>query len=107
MSTSDEDLKKMQDKVEKLRERVAAEETKRITRERELANDVTYANLEAEGARLEAELAAAKQANSAASIKEGVAGPLEAAKEDKARAEASLEAVSKTADSGTDSGTDK
>lgn len=93
MPTSDEDLQKQSDRVQKLREQVAAEEAKRTTRERDLANDVTMAQLQAEEATLEARLAVAKDAGKVASVKAGAAAPLEAAKEQMERAVAQKKAA--------------
>lgn len=93
MPTSDEDLQKKSDRVQKLREQVAAEESKRTTRERELANDVTMAQLEAEEAKLEARLAATKEQGKVSAVKEGAAAPLSAAKEEMERAVAQKKAV--------------
>lgn len=81
MATSDEDLKKKQEHVARLREQVAAEEAKRVTREAELANDVTMAQLTAEEARLEAQLTAARQANKVTAVKDGASAPLQSARE--------------------------
>lgn len=100
--TSDEDLQKLQNDVDTLRERVAAEEAKRVERERLAANDVTAAHLNAEKARLEAQLASAKEAGKAAAVKEGLSGPLEAAKEDQKRAESQRDAIAKASSSNTD-----
>lgn len=80
MPTSEEELKKKRDNVEKLRQQVADEEAKRVTRERELSNDVTAAQLDAEAVRLEARLAAAKDSNKVAAVKEGASAPLDQAK---------------------------
>lgn len=93
MPTSDEDLQKQSDRVQKLREQVAAEEAKRTTRERDLANDVTMAQLQAEEAALEARLAVAKDAGKVGSVKAGAAAPLEAAKEQMERAVAQKKAA--------------
>lgn len=73
MAITDEDLGKLRDHVQKLREQVANEEAKRTARQAELVNDIQAQQLEAEAARLEAQLQAAKAANKAAVVKEGVA----------------------------------
>ena len=73
VAITDEDLGKLRDHVQKLREQVANEEAKRTARQAELVNDIQAQQLEAEAARLEAQLQAAKAANKAAVVKEGVA----------------------------------
>lgn len=88
MPTSDEDLQKMQDEVQKLRDKVAAERDTAARRTRELDNDVTAANLQAEKARLEAELAVAKDSNKVSNVKAGAAGPLGAAQDQLSLAQA-------------------
>lgn len=80
VATSQEELAKKGEHVQKLREQVAAEEAKRLERESGLANEITAQQLDAEAARLEAQLAMAKQANRASAVKEGASGPLAAAK---------------------------
>lgn len=118
MPTSDEDLQKLQDRAAKLREQVATEEQKRVQRERELSNDVTAAQLQAEITRLETRLDASKDANKVSEVKSGAAAPLEAAKTEmqravevqKAQAAASKtqeREASKTADVNTESDTTK
>jgi hypothetical protein len=57
MPISDEELAKEQERVASLRDQVVTERAKREEYERSFANDATYAALQAEGARLEAELA--------------------------------------------------
>lgn len=93
MPTSNEDLQKKAERLQKLREQVAAEESKRTSRESELANDVKMTEMEAEEARLEARLAAAKDAGKVGSVKAGASAPLEAAKEQMERAVAQKKAV--------------
>jgi hypothetical protein len=86
VATSDEDLDKMRDRVEKLRQQVATEEAKLTERQADLQNDITAAQLETETARLEAQLQAAKEANKVSTVKEGVSSLLAAATEEKAKA---------------------
>lgn len=81
MPTSDSELQKKRDHVEKLRERLAAEEAKRTTREAEMVNDVTAAQLDAEAAQLEAALERAKAANKVSAVREGASGPIVNAQE--------------------------
>lgn len=80
MPTSDEDLAKQADKVQKLRDQVASAEAERVQRERDSANDVAMLQLQAEEERLNAALVVAKDAKKAASVKDGNDAPLSAAK---------------------------
>ena len=96
MPTSDEELAAKRAQVEKLRVNVATENAKREQRERELANDVHAAQLDAEIAQLEVQLEQAKASNKVAAVKEGATGPLQAAVEDKKAAEAQAKAVTAT-----------
>lgn len=82
MPTSDEDLQKLQVEVQKLRDDVAAQEAAAATRARESDNDIAAAQLTAERTRLQAQLAAAKDAAKATNIKSGASAPLAAAKAD-------------------------
>lgn len=66
MPTTDKELAEKRERVQKLREQVAAEEAKRVERERGQVNDVEAERLDAEAARLQRELDAAKSANQAA-----------------------------------------
>jgi len=102
VATSDEELAKKAERVQKLREQVAAEEAKRLEREAGLSNDITAQRLDAEAARLEAQLAMAKQASKASTAKEGASAPLEAAKEEMKAALAVREGVEKAASSSSD-----
>lgn len=65
MPTSDEDLQKLKDKVESLREAVRDEDAKRLEYEASLANDIVAEQLTAEKERLELQLSDAKASNSA------------------------------------------
>ena len=106
MPTSDEDLQKQAERVQKLREQVADAEAKRTERERELANDVTMTQLQAEAAALEARLAVAKEQGKVGSVKEGASAPLDAAKDLLERAVAqkkAAEAAPKESARGTES----
>ena len=82
MPTSDEDLQKMQEEVQQLRDKVAAESAANSTRQREADNDIAAAQLTAERTRLQSQLAAAKEASKASNIKAGAGAPLAAAKAD-------------------------
>jgi hypothetical protein len=92
VSTTDEELEQKRQHVEKLRNQLADEQAKRTERENGLVNDVTATQLDAEASRLEAALAAAKEANKVAAVKQGADAPLTAAKEDLANAEAHAKA---------------
>jgi hypothetical protein len=81
MSVTEEDLDKKRERNEKLREQIQTEEAKRFQREADLTNELTAAQLDAEGARLEAQLAAVKESGKASNVKAGVEGPLVSAKE--------------------------
>lgn len=93
MPTSDEAVQKKADDVQSLREKVADAEANRVTRERELSNDITMRQLEAEEARLEAALSRAKQDGKVASVKAGADAPLSAIQEEMATAVAARDAA--------------
>lgn len=90
---SDKDLQSLEDQVNKLRDRVAAEESKREAAEASAVNTIRQQELLAEKARLEAQLATAQAANKKSAIKEGVDAPLGQAVEDREHAEAARDAV--------------
>lgn len=92
MATTEKDLDAKRQRVERLREQVRAEENKRLEREAALTNDVTAAQLDNEAARLEAQLAAAKEANKVAAVKDGAASVLDAVKAEQEAASAALNA---------------
>lgn len=87
MATDDKELQKLESDILTLRERVATEEDKRLNREVSASNDIRKAELLAEKARLEGQLAQAKEANKVGAVKEGAAAPLEAAVADQKHAE--------------------
>jgi len=98
MPTSNEDLQKLRDEVESLRGEVKDAEAERQRGERELANDVTKANLEREREALKARLATAKAA--AEKVKTGeVPKPLTAKEQ--------MEAAAKAAESQSDTAAKK
>lgn len=98
MPTSDEDLAKKADSVQKLREQVADAEAKRVERERSVSNDITMAQLESEEAALRARLAAAREASKVSTVKSGAEAPLAAAKEQMEAAVAQEQAVAAAAE---------
>lgn len=93
MTTSDEDLQKKRENVEKLRQQVADATLKREAAERSAVNDVMAAELDAEAARLEAQLVEAKQGSTKTAVSEGTAAPLAAAKETMEQAVAQQKAL--------------
>lgn len=82
VATSAEELAKKAEHVQKLREQVAEAEAKRVAREVEASNDVAYAQLDAEEARLEAQLAAAKESAKVGVVKEGLHSVVQPVKDD-------------------------
>jgi acetylornithine/succinyldiaminopimelate/putrescine aminotransferase len=100
MPTSDEDLAKKADNVQKLREQVADAEAKRVERERAVSNDLTFAQLESEEAALRARLAAAREASKVTTVNSGAEAPLAAVKEQMEAAVAREQAVAATNEKG-------
>jgi hypothetical protein len=88
MAISDKELLQKQQHVEKLREQLATAESTRMARENERGNEIVAVQLDAEAARLEAQLAEAKRLATVSAVKEGASGPLDAAREDLASANA-------------------
>jgi len=93
MATDDKELHTLEDQVTKLRERVEAERAKREEREAGAVGDIRKAELLAEKARLEAQLAQEQASNKVSAVKEGANAPLEAAVADQKHAEAARDAV--------------
>lgn len=87
MALTEDELEQKRQRNEKLREQVAQEEAKRVDREAGLGNDLTGLQLDAEAARLQAALDAAKHSNKVAAVKEGTSYVTDALKEDLHRAE--------------------
>lgn len=111
MPTSEDDLAAKAEEVQKLRDQVTAQEATRESRERDLANDITMRQLEAEEASLRARLAVAKEGAKAGSVKEGAAAPLgavqdqlKAAVEQQKAAEKAPSASARTTESTADGG---
>lgn len=92
MATSDEDVAKKAEAVEKLRQQVANAESTREVRERELHNDIQMRQLEAEEARLKTRLAVAKEEGKVAHVKAGAEAPLSAIEVEMQKAVAAQEA---------------
>lgn len=66
MATTDEELQAKQLNVEDLRQQVADVNAGRLKAERELSNDITATELDAEAAKLEAQLAELKRQSTVA-----------------------------------------
>lgn len=94
---SDQEVQEKQVRVAKLREQVAAANAQRLTNEAELTNDITLVQLDAEEARLQAELAEAKTAATKTAVKEGAQTTLQAAREQQAAAREQAKAAEKAA----------
>lgn len=81
MPTSDKDVAAERKRVEKLRDELANATATRVERENAQTNDIKVARLKAEGAALEAELEAAREAAKVSSVRQGVAGVIDPARE--------------------------
>jgi hypothetical protein len=92
MPLSEEDLQKKRDRADKLREQIAQAEAEASANVQAQANEVEGAQLDAEVARLETQLARAKAAAKVTVARSGASGPLAAAKDQLAAAEAAREA---------------
>lgn len=90
---SAEELAKLREENEKLRDQIVEAQSTQAEREAEQAREVQYAQLSAEKVRLEADLSRAKEAAKAGAVKEGASGPLAAAKEQLAAATAAGKAT--------------
>lgn len=93
MPTSDEDLAKKAEEVQKLREQVSDAEAMRVQRERDVSNELAMGQLEAEEAALRARLATAKAQSKVTAVKGGAAAPLDAVKEQMERSVAQQQAA--------------
>jgi hypothetical protein len=109
MPVTEKDLEKKRDRIAKLREQVANEELKVATNAAEQSNEIEIRQLEAEEARLEAQLAAAKEATKKSVATEGAAGPLAAVTEqlEAAQAEVTPPGVAVDTNAGTASDEEK
>jgi hypothetical protein len=81
MSVTEKDLEKKRERLAKLREQVANEEAKAATNALDQSREIEIVQLDAEEARLEAQLAAAKEAAKRSAAKEGASGTLAAVTE--------------------------
>lgn len=97
---TDEEVAKKQERVAKLREQVETADRTRVQRERDQHNTILMEQLNAEEARLEAELAASKSSSTVTAVRSGASGPLAAAREERATAEAQGAAAQTTPTSG-------
>ena len=77
---TDKDLEQKRERNEKLREQIATAEAKAASTVQDHSREIEAAQLDAETARLEKQLAAAKEAAKPSNLKAGAAGPLAAAK---------------------------
>lgn len=98
MATTDAELERLQKSVEKKRERVLVERVRLTERTNELSNDITAVQLQAEEARLDAELATLANQSKVTSVREGASAPLDAAREELRNAVASQEGATANAD---------
>lgn len=96
MPTSEEELQAKQETNDDLRDQIAAEKVKQTELQQELSDQLTAAQLDAETAKLEAELADIKRTNDA--LEEGASGPLDAAKAEMEHAVAQAEAAEAAAE---------
>lgn len=80
MPTSDEDLQTLRDEVQDLRVEVSEAESDRLAAQQQLSNDLTAADLKAERARLQSQLAGI-QAEAQKTDEDIVGGPLQAAED--------------------------
>ncbi len=88
-----DELEKKRQEVEKLRGQVAGEESKRDAHVVQTSLNIEAADLDAEDARLRAQLETARAIASSSAIKEGAADLLSTVKEEQAAAEARLKAA--------------
>jgi hypothetical protein len=95
MPTSDEDLQKKAEEIQKLRDQVANKEATREQREIDLANDITMKQLETEEAQLRARLNVANDAAKVSVVKDGAAAPLSAVEDNLKAAVAAQKATEK------------
>jgi uncharacterized protein (DUF342 family) len=98
MPTSNEELQKKAERIEKLREQVARAETSRVVHEREISNDIEMRRLEAEEAMLQARLAVAKEQGKVSTVKAGVETTVSAIEEQMKRAVSQQEAAEESPD---------
>ena len=90
---TEEDLEKKRASVDKLREQIADAQSSREERERNLSNEIAMKQLDAEEARLKAELAATREAAKASNVKAGTADLIETLGDDEKRANEQAKAV--------------
>ena len=95
---SEKDLEQRRDKNAKLREQIAEAQAKASTAAQDQAREIEAAHLDAETARLEAQLAAAREVAKASVVKEASAAPIEAAKAQLAAAKEGVTLPGQTVD---------
>lgn len=99
---TEKDLEQKRAKNERLREQIADAEAKAAAATQEQNLAIEAASLDAETARLEAQLAAAKEAAKVSNIRSGAAGPLAAAEEQLQAAQANVTPPGVTVDTNAD-----
>lgn len=87
-AVSDEDLQKIRDDNDKKREQIAAAQSKQSEQEALRNREYEQLQLQAEGARLDAQLAQAKAASTVSASKDGAANVLDAARAELENAQA-------------------
>lgn len=87
---TDKDLEQKREKNARLREQIAEQEAKAASAAQDQTMQIEASQLDAETARLEAQLAAAKEAAKVSVAKEGAATPLAAAREQLEAAQAGI-----------------
>lgn len=92
---TDEEVEKQRTVLVELRQQVADAQAAGGDKSQELANDITLMNMQAEEARLRAELALAKENQKVTVLREGALAPLSTAKEQMRAAVAAQEATEK------------
>lgn len=87
---TDKDLEQKREKNAKLREQIAEQGAKAASVAQDQTMQIESSQLDAETARLEAQLAAAREAAKSSVVKEGASTPLAAAREQLAAAQAGV-----------------
>jgi hypothetical protein len=105
VAVSQDDLQKKRDKNERLREQIAAASAQASERVQEQSNTIEASQLDAETARLELQLAAAKEQAKVTVAREGAEGPLSAVQDQLEAAKAGVTPPGVAVD--TNAGSDK
>lgn len=96
MPTSEEELQAKQEHNQELRDEIAAEQVKQTDLQQQLSYELNAAQLDAETAKLETQLADIQRTNAA--LEDGASGPLEAAQAEMELAVAQGEAAEAAAE---------